>query len=344
MADDAYEQLGTWIFDGDTNLSITPLEAFREELGANNVLYAKGLETSRDKSHKGFPHALKAARSADAVVLCLGEESIITGEAHSRAYLGFPGAQEELFHTVKTSGKPIILIVMTPRPLSIGNIIEESDAVIYAWHPGSMAGPALADVIFGHASPSGRLPVTFPKAPGQIPVYYAHKNTGRPATEDSFVHIDDIPVRSFQTSLGNTSHYLDVGFKPLFPFGYGLTYTTFEYGAIKPEKTIIGMQETLSISMELKNTGNFDAAEVVQVYVRDKAASITRPVKELKVFQKLHLKAGESETVYFGIPASDLGFFDENGNYHTEAGDFRLWIGPNAASGNYIDFTIKAKK
>ncbi len=340
MADDAYEQLGTWVFDGDTNLSITPYEAFRKELG-DRLIYAKGLEYSRDKNRNGFKEALRAAQKADAVVLCLGEESIITGEAHSRAYLDFPGAQEELFRQIHAAGKPIILVVMTSRPLCIGDLAKQSAAVLYAWHPGSMAGPALADVLFGRYSPSGRLPITFPKAPGQIPVYYAQKNTGRPASKETMVHIDDIPRRSFQTSLGNTSHYLDIGLEPLYPFGYGLTYSTFEYGTITPEKTNIGMQETLSVSIDIKNTGSFAADEVVQLYVRDKVASITRPVKELKIFQKLHLEAGESETVFFELPVSDLGFFDEEGKYHIEAGEFRLWIGPDAASGNYIDFTLK---
>ncbi len=221
MAHDRYEQLGTWVFDADTNLSITPLMAIREFLGHEKVLYAKGLGTTRSNNTDGFAKAIKAAQQAQAVVVFAGEEAILTGEAHCRARLDLPGAQNALIRELAKTGKPLILVIMTARPLTIGEIEGYADAILYAWHPGTMAGPALADVLFGLESPSGKLPVTFPKAPGQIPLYYASKNTGRPANDSSFVPIDKIPVRSFQTSLGNTSHYLDIGFRPLYPFGYG---------------------------------------------------------------------------------------------------------------------------
>ncbi len=327
MADDRYEQLGTWIFDGDTNLSITPLMAFREALGDDRVSYAKGLETTRSYSRDGFESARRAARNADVSIIFAGEESIITGEAHSRAYLDLPGAQNELIKEVSETGKPLVLVIMTPRPLTIGEISEYADAVIYAWHPGTMAGPALADVLLGVESPSGKLPVTFPKAAGQIPIYYAHKNTGRPPSEESFVHIDDIPVRSFQTSIGNTSHYLDIGFKPLYPFGFGLSYTEFDYSDLQLSSASIGIDDTLSVTATVTNSGAYDGHEVVQLYIRDMVASVTRPVKELKDFKKVFLKEGETRIVEFDLTAHQLGFYNKDGNYLIEPGEFKVWIG-----------------
>ena len=327
MADDRYEQLGTWIFDGDTNLSVTPLAAIREYLGGDRVSYARGLSTTRSLDLSGVEAAREAAVGADAVILFVGEESILTGEAHSRAWLDLPGAQNELIIEMARTGKPLILVVMTPRPLTIGDISEYADAVLYAWHPGTMAGPAVAEVIFGQESPSGKLPVTFVKAPGQIPMYYAHKNTGRPASEESFVPIDEIPVRSFQTSLGNTSHYLDEGFRPLYPFGYGLSYTEFEYSGLRLGSEDISPEDSLIITVTLANTGSMEAEEVVQLYIRDLVASFTRPVKELKDFARVRLKPGESTKVRFVLPASRLGFYNDEGEYIIEPGEFTLWVG-----------------
>ncbi|MFO7615297.1 MAG: glycoside hydrolase family 3 N-terminal domain-containing protein [Bacteroidales bacterium] len=341
MAHDRYEQLGTWIFDGDTNLSITPLMGLQDLLGNNRVYHAKGLSHTRSFEKSGFDKARQAAAGATAVIMFLGEESIITGEAHSRAYLDLPGAQNELVMEMAKTGKPLILVIMTPRPLTIGEISEYADAVLYAWHPGTMAGPALADVLFGLESPSGKLPVTFVKAPGQIPMYYAHKNTGRPFSKESFVHIDDIPVRGFQTSLGNTSHYLDVGFEPLYPFGYGLSYTEFEYSDLKISADELMKDETLDIQVTLSNTGDFEAEEVVQLYIRDLAASITRPVKELKDFKRIRLKPGESRAVNFRLSPDRLGFYDQNGNYIVEPGEFILWIGGSSEALLSLPFTLK---
>jgi beta-glucosidase len=203
-----------------------------------------------------------------------------------------------------------------------------------------MAGPALAEVLLGKRSPSGKLPVTFPKTPGQIPIYYAHKNTGRPPTEESFVPIAEIPVRSFQTSLGNTSHYLDVGFEPLYPFGFGLSYTTFQYSDIAINTREMSQEDTLHISVSLSNTGHFDAAEVVQLYVRDKVASITRPVKELQAFRRVFLKAGSSIIVEFDLAASRLGYYDEEGQYILEAGEHQLWVGGSSQAKLTEEFKI----
>ncbi|MCF8233886.1 MAG: beta-glucosidase BglX [Bacteroidales bacterium] len=341
MADDRYEQLGTWIFDGDTNLSITPLLALKNMLGRDRINYAKALETMRSLDKEGFPGALQAAVNSEAIIVFAGEESIITGEAHSRAYLDLPGAQNDLVKELSKTGKPLILVVMTARPLTIGEIQQYADAVIYAWHPGTMAGPALADVLFGVKSPSGKLPVTFPKAPGQIPVYYAHKNTGRPPSDESFTHIQDIPVRSFQTSIGNTSHYLDVGFKPLYPFGFGLSYTSFEYSNLILEKNRLNNDDSLKVSIDLANTGIYMGTEVVQIYIRDMVASITRPVKELKDFKRISIDPGKKVSVHFTLPVSELGFFDAKGNYKVEPGKFRVWIGGSSDSGLSEDFLLE---
>ena len=341
MAHDRYEQLGTWVFDADTNMSITPLMAIREFLGHEKILYAKGLGTTRSNNTDGFAKAIKAAQQAQAVVVFAGEEAILTGEAHCRAWLDLPGAQNALIRELAKTGKPLILVIMTARPLTIGEIEGYADAILYAWHPGTMAGPALADVLFGLESPSGKLPVTFPKAPGQIPLYYASKNTGRPANDSSFVPIDKIPVRSFQTSLGNTSHYLDIGFRPLYPFGYGLSYTTFDYSNLELSASSMGMNDSLMVSVVLKNSGRFEAEEVAQLYIRDQVASITRPVKELKAFSRVRLAPGESRKIEFILHPSQLGFYDTQGNYRIEAGDFDIWVGGSSEAPLGQIFSLK---
>lgn len=341
MADDKYEQLGTWIFDGDTNLSITPLMALREMLGHERVLYAKGLATTRSDDQKGFRAALDVASRSDVVVVFAGEESILTGEAHCRSILDLPGGQNELIRALATTGKPLVLVVMTPRPLTIGHISAFADAVLYAWHPGTMGGPALADVLFGLESPSGKLPVTFPQNPGQIPLYYAHKNTGRPADDNSYMPMNEIPVRSFQTSLGNTSHYLDIGFKPLHPFGFGLSYTTFAYADLTLSADQLPLGDSLTVAVSLTNSGIYTAEEVVQLYVRDMVASITRPVKELKDFTRVRLTPGETKTVTFTLHSHQLGFYNEKGDYLVEPGDFCLWVGGSSDAGLTGNFSVK---
>lgn len=340
MANDRYEQLGTWVFDGDTNLTVTPLMAIRAILGENRISYAKGLQTTRAETREGFAAAKEAASQADAVIFFAGEESILTGEAHCRSSLDLPGIQDELINSLAALGKPVILVVMTSRPLTIGNIVDKVDAVLYAWHPGTMGGAALADVIFGREVPSGKLPVTFPQNAGQIPVYYAQKNTGRPADAHSFVPINQIPVRSFQTSLGNTSHYLDIGYKPLFPFGFGLSYTVFSYSNLTLSSENLRLKDSLIVTVSLANAGKVKADEVVQLYIRDKVASVTRPVKELKAFKRLSLRPGETQQVSFALAVTALGFYNAQGDYLTEPGEFQLWVGGSSDSGLTHDFSI----
>ncbi len=330
MADDGYEQLGTWIFDGEERHSITPLKAIIDMLGAEKVVYEKTLCYSRDKDESAFLGAVKKARLADVVVAIVGEESILSGEAHCRADLTLPGKQAEMIQALKQAGKPVIAVVMAGRPLAITNIEPWCDAILFSFHPGTMAGPAIADVLFGKYNPSGKLPVSFPVRSGQEPLYYSHKSTGRPANEHSFIPLDSIPVRAFQTSLGNTSHYIDAGYKPAYCFGYGLSYTTFGYSNLRLDKQEITEQDTLTVSIELTNTGHYDGAETVQLYIQDVVGSITRPVKELKGFKKVFLHTGEKQEIEFKLPGSDLAFYGSDMKLKAEPGDFIVYIGGNS--------------
>ncbi|WP_346861914.1 beta-glucosidase BglX [uncultured Draconibacterium sp.] len=341
MANQKYEQLGTWIFDGDSDLTITPLEALKSELGESKVLFSEGLKYTRSKDKTGFSEALATAKKADVVVVCVGEEAILSGEAHCRASLDLPGAQNELIEEVSKAGKPIVLVVMAGRPLAIGGVSKHAEAVLYAFHPGTMGGPALADLLLGVANPSAKLPVTFPKAAGQIPIYYNHKNTGRPVDPNAWTCIDDIPLNSYQTSLGNTSHYLDLGFAPLYPFGFGLSYTTFEYKNLKIETPKVKLGGDIIASVTLENTGNFVGEEVVQLYIRDLVGSVTRPVKELKGFERVQLKPGESKKVSFKINTSDLAFFNPEMEEVTEPGEFHLWIGGSSDTNLRTEFVVE---
>lgn len=342
MADAPYEQMGTWVFDGEKEHTQTPLTAIKEMYGDRvKVLFEKGLEYSRDKNTAGIARAVSAARQADAVVVFVGEESILSGEAHSLANLNLQGAQSQLIKELAATGKPVVTVVMAGRQLVIADEVMASDAMLYSFHPGTMGGPAIADILFGKVNPSGKTPVTFPRMSGQVPIYYAQHKTGRPANPTEML-IDEIPVEAGQTSVGCRSFYLDAGNSPLFPFGYGLSYTTFEYSNLSLASDKLTAQDTLSISFTLKNTGKYDGTEVVQLYVQDKVGSVTRPVKELKRFQRVTLKAGESTQVSLSLPVSELAFWGYDMNYTVEPGDFTLWVGTNSAEGLTKDFSVSA--
>ncbi|WP_415956268.1 glycoside hydrolase family 3 N-terminal domain-containing protein [Phocaeicola plebeius] len=342
MADAPYEQMGTWVFDGEKEHTQTPLTAIKEMYGDRvKVLFEKGLDYSRDKNTAGIARAVSAARQADAVVVFVGEESILSGEAHSLANLNLQGAQSQLIKELAATGKPVVTVVMAGRQLAIADEVKVSDAMLYSFHPGTMGGPAIADILFGKVNPSGKTPVTFPRMSGQVPIYYAQHKTGRPANPTEML-IDEIPVEAGQTSVGCRSFYLDAGNSPLFPFGYGLSYTTFEYSNLSLASDKLTAQDTLSISFTLKNTGKYDGTEVVQLYVQDKVGSVTRPVKELKRFQRVTLKAGESTQVSLSLPVSELAFWGYDMNYTVEPGDFRLWVGTNSAEGLTKDFSVSA--
>jgi len=340
LADAPRDQLGTWVFDGKAENSVTPLTAIKDVLGNNKVNYSAGLTYSRDKSRKGFAEAIAMAKKSQSILFFAGEEWILSGEGQSRGEINLPGIQEELILELSKLGKPLTVIVMAGRPLAIGNVVEKSNAVLYAWHGGSMAGPALADLIFGKESPSGKLPVTFVKGSGQIPFYHYRNNTGRPATTQSWTPIDSIPVKNSQASLGYKSFHLDYGFTPLFPFGYGLSYTQFKYDNLTLSSTEMSTTGNLIVKVSVSNVGKVDGDEIIQLYIRDRVGSITRPIKELKDFRRIHLKSGETSLVTFELPASALEFFNGNGNV-IEPGEFDLWIGPNSDEGLHSEFVIK---
>ncbi len=298
------------------------------------------METSRSTSAELFDEAIAAATRSDAVVLFLGEESILSGEAHSRADIDLPGAQAELVRRVRQTGKPVIAVIMAGRPLTLANIVDEVDAILYAWHPGTMGGPAIADLLFGVEAPSGKLPVTFPRMVGQVPIYYNQKNTGKPPTPETAILIDDIPVRAMQTSIGNVAYHLDAGFTPQWPFGFGLSYTEFEYSNIRMNAHEFRDGDKLEISAELRNAGDTAATEVVQLYVRDLVGNVTRPVRELKGFRRVHVEPGESAIVEFQLDSSDLMFCGRDNTPILEPGEFHAWIGGSSEAELRTEFRI----
>lgn len=337
LADAPYEQMGTWAFDGDETHSVTPLATLKKDY---NVIYEPGTAFSRDRSIAGIAKAKAAASRADAIVVFAGEEAILSGEAHCLSDLNLQGAQSELIAAMRQTGKKVIVVVMAGRPLTIGRDLENCDAMLYSFHPGTMGGEAIADLLSGKTVPSGKTPVTFLKTVGQAPMYYNHLNTGRPNTGTETL-LMDLPLKAGQTSNGCTSYYLDSGYGPLFPFGYGLSYTTFEYSDIALDSREYTAADTIKVKVTLKNSGEYAGTEVAQLYVRDLVGSIARPVKELKGFQRVALNAGESKVVDFSLPVSALAFWNINNEYIVEPGDFQLWVATDSASGEPVGFTVR---
>jgi len=342
LAHQPYEQLGTWVVDGRHEDSVTPrasFEALAKEAGAK-VTFAKGLAYSRDRSEEGFAEAIAAAKASDVVIFVGGEESILSGEARTRTNLVLPGAQERLIQVLAETGKPIVLVVMAGRPLVLENVLPRVDALVYAWHPGTMAGPALADVLTGVANPSGKLPISFPRSVGQIPIYYNQRNTGRPKEMKDYKPIDEIPVGQKQSSLGFTSYFLDESNEPRFAFGEGLSYTRFKYGSVRVDKREAAVGQPIEVSTELTNTGDRAGAEVVQLYLRDLAGSITRPLRELKGFQKIALAPGQTKTVKFTLTPELLSFPGPDGVPRLEAGQFEVFVGGSSKTDNQAKFQL----
>jgi beta-glucosidase len=336
LANSPVDQMGAWVMDGQAAEVRTPLAVLRERLGDSRVAWAQGLKTSRDTSHDGFAQAVEAARAADAVLLFLGEEMILSGEAHSRAYLNLPGAQEELAGEIAKAGKPVVAVILAGRPLTFEGVAAKAGAVLYAWHPGTMGGPAIADVLFGDAVPSGKLTVTFPRTVGQVPIYYAHLNTGRPPSESEL----GIPAGTPVNPKGFTSKYLDVDFTPEYPFGFGLSYTNFEYTNLAVSAPQLRTGGKIEVSAEVANTGTRDADEVVQLYIHAPAGSVARPVRELKNFRRIHLKAGEKQRVAFPLSTSDIAAYDVSLRLVTEVGKYQVWIAPDSVRGAGGEFTV----
>jgi beta-glucosidase len=309
LADAQKDMLGCWSLGGRAEDVETILEGLRARL-----------ETAPSYVPNKAQAAVDAALAADILVAVVGEPAELSGEAHSRAHLGLPGEQQALVDALAATGKPLVVVLATGRPLIIPRLAEQATALLLVWHPGIRAGTAVADVLFGDVNPSGRLAVTFPRAEGQIPIYYAHKNTGRPPEGAGTLQFD-VPFRST---------YLDEPNAPLFPFGFGLSYTRFAYSDLRIEPDV---SEAIAASATLTNTGPRSGTEVVQLYVRDVVGSVTRPVRELKAFERVSLEAGQSRRVHFEVPVSSLGFTGLGMRYRVEPGEFRLWIGPDSASG-----------
>ncbi len=323
LAADKKELIGCWYAAGDYNRSVSLLEGIKARVSnGTKVLYAEGCKIN-ETSTEGFNEALKLARMADMVIITVGEEALMSGEAASRSILDLPGVQLDLVKTLHKTGKPVIVVLMNGRPLTIPWIAENVPALIETWFLGTQAGNAIADILFGDYNPSGKLPVTFPRNVGQIPVFYNMKNTGRPLSKNKY-----------------TSKYLDVPNSPLFPFGFGLSYTSFEYGDIDLDKKILNKTDSLKVSINIKNTGNREGEEVVQLYIRDLVGSVTRPVKELKGFKKINLKPGESKEVIFYLSFNDLAFYDRDMNFVTEPGDFEMYIGTNSVDVKTNRFSV----
>jgi len=322
LADSKVDMLGSWSAAGDYAKCVTLLEGVKQKLPSAKVLHAKGCEVlGSDKS--GFAEALSVARRSDAVILAIGETRDLSGEANSRSNINIPGVQEELVAELLKLGKPVVVVLMNGRPLDLTWLNEQAPAILETWFLGTKAGDALADVIFGDYNPSGKLTVSFPRNVGQIPLFYNHKNTGRPITDVKW-----------------TSKYLDVPNTPLFPFGYGLSYTSFEYSGLSLSKNSITKNETFTVSVDVKNTGKFAGEEVVQLYIRDLVGSVTRPVLELKGFEKISLDPGQTKTVQFEISENDLKFLDINMDYLAEAGEFEVFVGTNSQETQSAKFSI----
>ncbi|NHA13655.1 glycoside hydrolase family 3 N-terminal domain-containing protein [Thioalkalivibrio sp. XN279] len=341
LADAPHEQLGTWTFDGLAADTVTPLQSLRTLLGAGTELrHVPAMAHSRSRAGPEFEDAFAATRDADATIVFLGEEAILSGEAHSRADIGLPGDQVDLVRRLRRAGKPLVAVIMAGRPLTLTDIVDEVDALLFAWHPGTMGGPAIADLLFGRESPSGKLPATFPRMVGQVPIYYSQKNTGKPPTPDQVVHIDAIDPYAPQTSLGMTAFHLDAGYRPLFPFGFGLSYADFRYSDIRLDADEIRVGETLGVSVQLANHGAVAADEVVQLYVRDLVGSATRPVRELKGFRRVRVEPGESVQVKFDLHTEHLAFFGRAMRRMTEPGEFHAWIGGSSDADLGVSFRV----
>ncbi len=315
VADDPRTHMGRWKAEGERKDVITLLQGLKKKLPNTKFLYAKGTDfDTEDRS--GFQEAISVAKQAEVVVLAIGESQKHSGEASSRASIDIPGIQMELVKKLHTLGKPMVVVLYNGRPLTINWINDHIPAILEAWIPGTEGGNAVADILFGDYNPSGKLPITFPYSVGQIPIFYSYKNTGRP---------DDGSDTKW------ASKYYDIPNEPLYPFGYGLSYTNFKYSDLKIKKSKVTMSDTITFSMSITNAGKVPGEEVIQVYTRDLLASVTRPVKELKRFKKVLLKPGETKTISFSITANDLKLLNEQLQWITEPGEFQLLIGSSSS-------------
>jgi beta-glucosidase len=338
LAADKDSPLGNWRAQAQAGTAVSLLEGVKAAVApATRVLHAPGVKLvtgprsfmarsvfeTRDRS--GIPAAVEAARAADVVVVALGEDAFQSGEGRSQVEIGLKGLQDELLRAVQGVNTKVVVVLMSGRPLVPGAAVESAPALLAAWHAGSQAGHAIADVLFGDHAPSGRLPVAFPRHVGQLPMTYAHKSTGRPGPQAEVTW----------------SSYNDMANDPLYPFGFGLAYTTFAYGEPRLSAPEMGRDGSLQLSVAVTNTGARAGSEVVQLYVRDVVGSVTRPVKELKGFERIALRSGEARDVVFTLEPGDLAFHTASGRREAEPGAFKLYVGANSRDVKETAFTLR---
>jgi beta-glucosidase len=338
LADDKSSPLGSWRLAAKDGTAVSVIEGLKK-YPENKITYVSGpklvngnpnfvTEVGLNESDKsGLKEAVKSAKNKDVVIMVLGEHAFQSGESRSRTNLKLPGFQQELLEAVYKVNKNIVLVLMNGRPLAINWANENVPSILEAWHLGSQSGNAIAAVLYGDYNPSGKLPMTFPKNVGQIPIYYNHYKTGRPSPEN--------PRDVFH------SHYQDVSNAPLYEFGYGLSYTTFEYSNLKLSSNSLSEDGEIKVSFTLKNTGKYEGKEVAQLYIRDLVASIVRPVKELKGFEMVNLKPGESKELTFTIDTKMLAFYSANNKWEAEGGDFKVFVGGSSNTVLQADFSLK---
>jgi len=328
LADAQHDMIGAWSAAGDDITAISLLKGLKDNLKGIEITYLKGCDITsknelQDKIDGGAAMAL--ANDADLVILALGESKEQSGEASSRSTIKLPGAQQALLAYVKTIGKPIALVLFNGRPLDLSDIVDMPDAILEAWFPGTEAGNGVADVLMGTYNPAGKITLTFPRSVGQVPLFYNQKNTGRPLNDKEKY----------------TSKYLDIPNTPLFPFGYGLSYTTFSYGAPAISKRELKMGDSLTVRVIVTNTGKTAGEEIVQFYVQDLVGSVTRPVIELKGFKKINLAPGQAQEVVFTLHEQDLRFYTQSMRFASEPGGFKASTGPNSADVQSVLFSLK---
>jgi len=326
LADSQKDVLGPWAGDGRPETAVSLLSGIKAKVGQRTkVAYAKGCEVAGEATD-GFAEAVRIASESDVAILAVGESAEMSAEAASRTSLELPGRQLDLVKAIHATGKPLVVVLMNGRPLTINWIAENAPAILETWFAGTQAGHAIADLLFGDVNPGGKLPVTFPRSVGQIPIYYNHKNTGRPPDANNKY----------------TSKYLDSPVTPLFPFGYGLSYTRFKFANLQLSAPSIRPDGEMRVSVEVENIGKRTGDEVVQIYIRDVAASMTRPVKELKGFKRITLEPGEKRRVEFLLTPEHLGFYNRDMRFVVEPGMFKVMVGASSADGLETSFAVIA--
>jgi beta-glucosidase len=327
LADDQVDVLGSWNGDGQVSDAVTLLAGIKAKVPAARINYAKGCDINED-STDGFDEAVRMARKSDVVIAAVGESAAMSGEASARSSLDLPGRQLDLLKALQATGKPVVVVLMNGRPLTINWVAENSPAILETWFAGTQAGNAIADVLFGDVNPGGKLPVTFPRAVGQEPLYYNHMNTGRPSDANNKY----------------TSKYLDVSWTPLYPFGYGLSYTQFRLQNLQLSAKSIRPDGRVTVSVEVENVGRRSGDEVVQLYLRDVAASVTRPVRELKGLQRVPLRLGEKRRLEFTLTPDSLGFYNRDLHFVVEPGEFKVMVGTSSTDEHELTTSFQVVK